>query len=153
MRRFIALMPACVVCLVGCSGSGFPETYPVTGVVTHDGVPVEGATVVLVHRTAEGRSASGSTDAAGKFEVTTYFSPTHQSVGALPGDYAITVNKKETYQTTEGLKPEEEMALFTKFGPPKDLLPKQYANPATSGLTVTVANGPTEPLTLELKGK
>jgi len=153
MRRFILLIPAFLLLLAGCSGDGFPKTYPVTGMVTHEGAPVEGATVVLVHSTPDGRSASGTTDAAGKFAVTTYFSPTHQSAGALPGDYAITVSKKEAYQTTEGLKPEEEMALFTKFGPPKDLLPKLYANPATSGLKVTVTIAPAEPLALELKGK
>ncbi len=153
MRLCLIFIPVLLLLLAGCFGDGFPETYPVTGVVTQGGKPVEGASVVLVHNSPEGRSASGVTDAEGKFTVTTYFSPAHQSVGALPGDYAITVSKKEVYQTTEGLKPEEEMALFTKSGPPKSLLPTVYANPATSGFKVTVENAPPEPLTLEVDGK
>ena len=152
MRMVFAYMPAFVLLVAGCSGEGFPETHAVTGVVMHQGNPVEGATVTLVPSDPKGRSASGVTDAEGKFAATSYFSPEHQPKGALPGDYAITVSKVEIRELPEGLTPEEAQAAFAELGPPKNLLPNAYRSPNTSGLKVTVGDAPPEPLTLELEG-
>lgn len=152
MRLFLALMPAILLLLAGCSGESFPETYAVTGVVMYQDRPVEGATVTLVPGDPKGRSASGITDAKGQFSVKTYFTPEHRPEGALPGDYAITVSKLEVREVPKGLSPPEAQAAFAKLGPPKNLLPKAYQSPKTSGLKVTVGDASPDPLELELKG-
>lgn len=136
---------------VGCSGSDVPTTYRVTGQVNLDGAPVEGATVSLIPAETTGRSASGVTDADGKFSVKTYIDPKNQPEGALPGDYSITVSKQETRAVAEGLDPEEAMAEFKKLGPPKHLLPKQYRAPNTSGFSIKVEDRAPDPLVLDLK--
>ncbi|GAA4438367.1 carboxypeptidase-like regulatory domain-containing protein [Bremerella cremea] len=150
------LAQAMVVCgigfatLLGCSrGSGL-ATYPVTGEVTMDGEVVEGATVTLVPSSEAGRSASGITDAEGKFSVMTYVSPGVQPEGAMPGDYSVTIRKLEVRKVEEGGTPQEAQAAFRKLGPPKDLLPKKYASPNTSDLKVTVNDGPTAAMSLKL---
>lgn len=152
MRLFLALIPTVLVVLVGCSGERFPETYAVTGVVTYQDQPVEGATVTLIPSDPKGRSASGITDAEGKFSVKTYITSEHQPEGALPGDYAITVSKMQRPEIPEGLSPQEEMAAFTKLGPPKSLLPKAYQSPNTSGMKLTVDDASPDPLNLDLEG-
>jgi len=150
IRRLMALLPVVLPLLAGCSGDDLPTTHAVTGVVLYKGTPVEGASVTLVPSDSEGRSAGGTTDAEGKFEVKTYISPKHQPKGAVPGDYTITVSKMEIRELPEGLKPEEVTAVFREMGPPKNLLPKQYRAPNTSNLKVTV-QPKLEPLTLNLE--
>lgn len=69
-RLILAFASLASVCLfgVGCTGSGkgVPTAYPVTGEVTYQGKPVEGADVNLSPstETPEARAASGKTDAA-----------------------------------------------------------------------------------------
>ncbi len=150
MSRFSIVLAASLSCL-GCSkGPQAPPTFPVTGVVTYKGKPVEGAAVSLVSNNPKVRSAAGTTDAEGKFEVTTYYSATEQPKGAMPGDYAITVSKTSVPVLPEGLKPEEQMAIVTKAGPPKDLLPAIYLNPLTTPFKVKVVDAPPEPLKIDL---
>lgn len=134
----------------GCSRESHPETYPVTGVITFEGKPVEGASVGLVAKDVQGRSAGATTDAEGKFSVSTYFSSTAQSVGAISGQYAITVTKKATAELDEEMDPQEQMAQFMKNGPPADLLPTLYQSPETTTLSVTVVDTAPEPLVLNL---
>ncbi|MBA3312549.1 MAG: carboxypeptidase regulatory-like domain-containing protein [Planctomycetaceae bacterium] len=137
----------------GCGGESYPETYPVTGIVTLDGKPVEGANVALVSGDPAVRSAGGMTDAQGNFSVTTYFDPQHQPEGAMPGDYAVTVSKLEELETSAAPSAEEMMAGQMKFTPLKSLLPKKYGDPKTSGFKVTVGEAPVEPLKLDLQGR
>ncbi|PQO35826.1 hypothetical protein C5Y96_09260 [Blastopirellula marina] len=119
----------------------------------YQGKPVEGATVTLIPRQADGRSASGTTDAEGAFKVTTYISPSLQVEGAMPGEYDIVVSKMEIRDLEEGLTPQEAQAAFHKLGPPKNLLPKKYRSPNTSELSVSIEDGSPDPLTLELEDK
>lgn len=149
MRIVIIIAAMAVSTLAGCSRESFPETYPVTGVVTYQGKPVDGATVNLVPMSANGRSAAGITDPEGKFSVTSYFSPEHSPSGALPGDYAVTISKLLVLEIPKGMTAWEEQAWSTK-NPAKFLLPKSYINPETSGFKATVGNGPPEPLKLDL---
>lgn len=151
--RFLALSPLMLVLITGCWSGGGPTTYPVKGLVHFNGEPVEGATVTLIPSQPEGRSASGTTDSAGAFEVTTYISPSLQAQGAMPGEYDIVVSKVEVRELAEDLTPQEAQAAFQKLGPPKNLLPKKYRSPNTSGLSVNVDNSSPDPLTLELEGK
>lgn len=105
-----------------------PGTVPVSGVLTLDGQPVEGATVMFVPAKGglyAGGAAAGKTDGKGKYTLTT-FKP---GDGAVPGTYTVVITLNVTDER----------------GEVKSLLPKRYADPRTSGLTVEVAKqGPNE---------
>jgi hypothetical protein len=150
VRSFLLLAIAVCLPLFGCGGESLPTTYLVTGVVTHQGKPVQEAAVTLVPTNEKGRSASGLTDADGKFSVKTYIDPANSPDGALPGDYIVTVSKFTQPKIPDGLTPWEEQAWFTK-NPAKSLLPKLYLSPSTSPVKMTVEKADPEPLTIELK--
>ncbi len=141
MSRFIGCS-ILVLVFVGCGETGDadrPATAPVTGSVTYNGQPVEGATVTFMAGSSEGRGAVGTTDASGKFQLTTF----EAGDGAIPGSYKVKIAK------TVGGGPqtaEEAMALMESgAGPPtdeqKDELPVKYKDENTSGLTADVKDG------------
>ena len=80
--------------LTGCGGSG-PEIGHVTGTVTLDGRPVEGA-MLFFEPTTGGRSSTALTDASGKYELK-YIG---DRMGALIGDHQVRITKsrKTTYE-------------------------------------------------------
>ncbi|NQT18001.1 MAG: sulfatase-like hydrolase/transferase [Planctomycetes bacterium] len=101
-----------------------PKTTPVTGVLMLDGFPVAGATVTFSPMPAgasRGHAAYGVTDAVGRFKLAT-FVPVD---GAAPGRYMVAV----------ALEARDERGEVTS------LVPKRYADPRTSELTVQVAAG------------
>lgn len=63
----VAILIAFVVGLAGCSRGDRPELGEVTGTVTLDGKPLEGALVAFYPE--EGRTVGGTTDAEGFYEV------------------------------------------------------------------------------------
>jgi hypothetical protein len=71
-----------VLACAGCGGG----PVPVSGVVTLDGQPLPQATVTFLPL-GQGRTASGFTDAEGRFHLSTL----EQRDGALPGEYKVTV--------------------------------------------------------------
>lgn len=147
---FVGLVTAAValVMATGCSrGDGRPKTYPVTGTVTLNGSPVEGATVVFVPKSpaqpgAQGpQAATATTDASGKYVLGTFA----RGDGAIPGEYLVRVFKYPAPPPPTGgsgssedeyVPPEESGA--PPAPPPKNLLPEKYANENTSGLSFTV---------------
>jgi hypothetical protein len=140
--------------MIGCGGEKVPATYAVTGNVTFEGKPLEGADVVLVPTNPTdpaAKSAGAVTDSQGNFSVKTYWAADRQLDGALPGDYGIAVTKLEKRDVPPDKKPEEVMALHMQLGPPKSLLPAKYGAPTTSGFKVTVGKASPEPLKLELQ--
>lgn len=136
--------------LNGCSkGPSRPKTYPVSGTVTLNGQPVDGATVVFVPKAPSTggttnpqgpQAASGETDAQGRYSLGTFA----KGDGAIPGEYLVKVFKYPKPTTPAGTssggeeeyQPPEENAL----PPPaaKNMLPEKYANEQTSGLSFTV---------------
>ena len=137
---------------LGCpqQGAKGPATYAVTGTVTQGGQPVEGATVTFVPA-GSGKSASGITDASGKYTLST----SKAGDGAVPGEYGVKIVKYEGQpqqaagsgsegETDEsgypasydGAAPEGE-----DEGAPANLLPEKYADPSTSDLKATVQEG------------
>lgn len=133
VRRLTALLM--LVSLVGCSGSNDPKLAPVTGRLTFNGEPVANA-VVTFRGVNAARYSSGTTDSDGKFSLSTY----EPGDGALIGENVVTVAISDDIDP--GLSREEYAKQQAKQRNPKaGILPEQYADPKTSGLLVTVANG------------
>jgi hypothetical protein len=124
----------------GCgAGKSYPATYPVRGVVTLDGAPVEGADVELIPSGA-GQGSQGVTGPDGAFTVETPFdSGKVYQPGALPGVYRVTVRKLDL-EGARGLA-----------AAPLNLLPKKYADAATSGFSLAVTPAGDNTMDLPLK--
>jgi hypothetical protein len=140
--RFAAwAVVAGTVFLVGCSGGtgdpNRPDTAPVTGVVTLDGKPVEGASVSF--QAQEGQhSAFGQTNAEGRYQLTTFVS----GDGAVPGKYVVTIRKTESVGGNAVPQDDPNYGKQPLIPPTiKFIVPEKYSNPKTSGLTATVSEG------------
>jgi predicted small lipoprotein YifL len=129
-----------VVLLIAGCGTGGPTIAPVSGVVTLDGKPVEGAAVGFI-AVGDGPVANGSTDAQGRYTLTCM----NQS-GAVVGDYKVVVSK----MIDHGIRPDSTVApggsKIQWFTPPR------YAKIETTGLTATVKSG-TNDIPLELTSR
>ena len=141
----------------GCNSRRTP--VPVSGTVTLDGKPVEGATVTfhLLGDDKEGRPATGQTDTTGTFHL-----KTGNDDGARPGEYKVVITKNvladpnlkmpDFPDTAEG-RNQREHFLWKHFGddksPYKNVLPDKYGDLKATPLTCKVpGNGPVHfPLT------
>jgi hypothetical protein len=132
IRVLIGPAAAAVVlaALAGCGGG--PETGTVAGKVTLDGTAVAGGTVSFL------TSSSG-------VPVTVPINPdgTYQAEGVPAGEAVVTVAGPGGSAAGEVIK---KGASNKKKGPPPEpegLVPKRYADPATSGLGTTVTEAGT----------
>lgn len=150
MRSYIILLTVMSM-TIGCGGDKLPKTYAVTGVVTLDDKPLEGADIVLVPSSPTLKSAGGISDAQGRFSLKTYFDPKNHVSGAMTGDYGVAITKLEKREVSGSLKPEEAMAQTMKMGPAKSAIPKKYNAPSTSGFKLSIGTTPPPPLKLDLK--
>lgn len=136
VRRYFAAL----LLIVLASGCG--ESYslrPVSGTVTYNGKPVEGASLVFMPDTSGQPFGTGVTDAAGKYTISTNGKP-----GAVAGNHKITIVKLR--QTAGGdssgdaAPSPEDMKAQQMKGPPqsKHELPEKYSFPQGSGLTANV---------------
>jgi hypothetical protein len=92
MFSLFACVSLCV--FAGCNKVPSVATLPVTGSVTRQGQPVEGATVSFMPEDAEtGRTAIGVTDAQGRFVAETPLGGQNHAKGAAAGNYIVTVSK------------------------------------------------------------
>ena len=152
MKHFFAFIVLLTTagCL-GCQGGGLSGLVPCSGIVTLDGNPVEGATVLLVPGgSGDQRNAIGITDSAGKFRMTTL----KENDGAFPGTYAVTVTKYE--QSGEIIVLPEidpETGERITFSPSVNRLPAVYENQMKSPLEITVPKGGIKTAALELKSQ
>jgi hypothetical protein len=148
-QRLIVLVASAVLVASGCSGSDLPETVPVTGNVLYKGEPVANAQVGFVPKDQDSgvRPARGQTDDAGQFKLRTYFGPDHDVAGATPGEYVVTVEKRDV-----PADPAEMTKMFSKNPSmvPKNLLPGKYATAKSSSLSATVEKGGDNSFELEL---
>lgn len=112
--------------LAGCGGSSdLPDLVPVSGTVTLDGKPLEGASVFFeLQDDVEGKKSSfGQTDSSGKYELTF-----GGGTGARPGKHLVKISKQESAGgDAEGSGASEV----------KQLVPEKYNN--KSELTVEVS--------------
>lgn len=148
---------------VGCSGGedewtrNLPETVNASGFLLMDGKPLEGATLVLIPSDGGKHAANAVSDSSGAFEFKAF--PSKE--GAVPGKYKVTVSK--TIEVQGGTSPRAELpesvaeegaahaAEETAGVDWVNALPKQYANPNTSGLTAEIPPDGTDDLKFELK--
>ncbi|MGB9689601.1 carboxypeptidase-like regulatory domain-containing protein [Thermogutta sp.] len=161
-RRFILVAFLCslfgLTVSEGCGSrnrGNIPQTAPVSGTVTLDGQPVDGATVVFVPTGTPAYGAYAVTDAKGHFTLKS----SETVSGAVPGKYLVQVTKLVTDSTKKQFVVAEDVehaALASGGSGPstevtatRNVLPEKYANPKTSGIEVTV---PSEGLqNLEIK--
>jgi len=69
------------------------RTVPVSGSVTLDGVPLDGAMISFATADSRARPAFGNTDKAGRFRLWTPIRRLPVAKGALPGTYQVTIQK------------------------------------------------------------
>lgn len=156
-----------VVCTVGllapsgCSQS-LPKlpTVPASGTVTYNGNPLEGAQVAFISNDKEtGKPANGVTDSQGQFQLRTFLGGANQASGAMPGDYTVTVQKREESAPLDptGENPAPAPAPVDPTKDPskmipeaKLLVPARYADPTKSKLTATVKPTGDNKFTFEL---
>jgi hypothetical protein len=119
--------------VAGC-GPARPATTRVSGLVTFKGAPVAEADVNFIP--ADGRPASGRTDAEGRFSLSTFV----PGDGVLPGEHVVTVSK----QVASKSNPDD---IYQNY---VDLLPPQYGSLRTSPLRATVEAGGSHDLTFDL---
>jgi len=142
-----------VFSISGCGNSDGRYTR-VEGTITYNGEAVEGATVTFVPTAPDGESASGLTDSSGNYTLTSAYAEAGGR-GALPGDYQVTVSKREatvsnpdqeafdrgeiTYEEFEQRSSRRDS--YAASARPRELLPEKYGQPHTSELKATVTTG------------
>ncbi|MDX1969272.1 MAG: hypothetical protein SFV23_18995 [Planctomycetaceae bacterium] len=136
--------------LLGCGGDGRPRLIPVSGTVTLDGNPLEGAIVgfqpIADAKEKFQRPPGGITDAAGKFVLGTY----DKTDGAPVGKYKVVIQKREiTSKLPDDFN--SEMASQTNINY-KWVTPKSLSDPATTNLTAEITTSGLEPSTFALTG-
>lgn len=140
--RHLKAIGAIVLLAAGCQDSHLPKTAPVSGVVTFRGKPLANAEVVFFPE-GDARSASGRTDANGRYELMTF----SIDDGAIPGKYRITVVARGPARP---VAPGEGSGMPGEMSPGELITPAKYAAPETSELTHEVVSGRNEVnLTLE----
>jgi hypothetical protein len=145
--------------LGGCRDSGLPEVVPVTGSVSFQGKPLEGATVTFLAKegkVAAGQLAFGTTDAEGRFRLRSQAGPTKALNGAVAGEHRVTISKlvppqgmtEEVYQ--QKIEAEKAAGESGVYGAPREvvpprveLLPAQYSDGQQTTLTASVKEGET----------
>lgn len=138
---------------VGCGGGvGGPPTVPAEGIVTLDGTPVEGATIVFIDANGSSNSGNGATDAEGKFSL----SFVEGKGGIVPGTYMATVQKNVEIELKPGDLAGEEGEHAAEGGGTQagveNVLPLKYMSPKPD-FTFTVPEGGVTDLKLELTSK
>jgi hypothetical protein len=134
----------------GCGdGRDLPETLPVTGTVVYKGEPLADAEIGFVPSAPDSGAhpARGRTDAAGKFTLKTYFGPTDDVAGATPGEYKVTVQKRDVPADPA------ELAKHFQLNPqmvPASLVPTKYESVDTTPLSATVAEDAANDFPLEM---
>lgn len=146
IRALVLSLVLAMPFLVGCGGGADrPDLYKVTGTVTLKGAPVEGATVTFASTSAT-RSASGETDASGKFSLQTF----DTNDGAIAGEHVVTIVKVASAGQGEAMTEANAKEMMAKnMGMVKDgkaaeikpelVLPAKYADAKTSGEKRTVS--------------
>ena len=115
----------------GCTEGKTPPTVKVTGTVTYNGEPVEGASVAFFPET--GRGASGLTDSQGRFTLSTFGT----NDGAVLGMHKVAI----TSGGGDEPPPMPGMPGYEESQQGKAPFPAKYGDPKTSGFSAKVEQG------------
>lgn len=146
----IACLLVGLVCFAGCgSDDGHRK---VTGKVTMNGEPVDGAALMFYAQDSTGEGGGGKTDASGNYSIT---APSAVKGGLFPGEYKVTIAKysevvdedQQAFESGEITYDElqERKAAKGPYGKAEVgelLTPAQYSNTNATPLTVTVTDDP-----------
>lgn len=150
----VATLVLATFCMTGCRKD--PGYRKVTGTVTMDGQPLEGAMVMFYSQASDGEGGGGKTDAQGKYEATSSRA-SEGGTGLLPGEYKVTVIKNEevidedqqafdkgeiTYDELQERRGKKGTYAKSKGG--KMLTPQKFASMTNTPLSVTVTTDPTQ---------
>lgn len=133
-----SLAAAAIATAMGGCNFG-PPMAPVSGTVAMDGQPLRFGTVMFQH-TEGGQPARAQIQPDGSFVLST-FGPED---GARVGEHRVRVACFEAQDPANADKPRGDSLGAS-------LIPKKYANPATSGIKVTVVDGDNPPVAIELE--
>lgn len=138
--------------IIGCGNSNRgPRTVPASGILTLDGVPVEGAAVAFVQQDQGKHFAQGYTDAEGKFSLNAF----EYKTGAVPGEYMVSIQKTvvEVAKAQPGSEESEHEGEGEGAGETvRNVLPPRYTTP-TKDFMFTVPEDGTDSLKIELTTK
>ena len=128
-----AIVAIAMLAFCGCGDSGSQRVpvFKTAGKITFNNRPVDGAFLVLHPKAAAAADVPRPTahvQPDGSFEPTTFDS----ADGAPAGEYVVTVEWRKLINDRG------------EWVPGPNLLPAKYSNPATSGVTVMVAEGKNE---------
>jgi len=129
--------------LVGCGSSG-PDTHPVTGKVTIDGVAAKGCTIDFHPLETGNQMASGVIADDGSYTLLTGVSGTP---GAMVGKYKVVVKavSEDTGTGEEGSEPaymaSGEDPTEAPASQESDVVPKEYTDVSTTPLEKEVTSG------------
>lgn len=122
VRSFVILVAVTAFSVGGCSKPDpkLPKLVPVSGIVTLDGKPLEGASVTFRPvGSTPGSGAFGACGPDGRYELK---SARTQEVGTAVGEYRVTINKLSDDAPVSGDRPAatDETTI--------DLLPARYSS-------------------------
>lgn len=128
----------CALLFAGANGCGGSGPVPVKGIVRLNGEPLAHASVTFIAQDEGGRDATGTTDAKGVFQLST-FKP---GDGALRGNYKVVI---QAATVVEGSAATQEEAMRAKSKPladPKSRVAPRFSQPDQTILVQVVpANG------------
>lgn len=161
LRRILTVtaLLATLLAPVGC-GKGGGSFATVSGVVTHNGTPVEGAKIIFQSTTeVDGKQAAAFaavTDSSGKYLIASV----GKDPGIPPAMYKVAISKIEGKELNPGGGIDAgQMDAMTSDGGgsakggPVNRLPAIYANVASSKLSATLEPGKNQNVNFDLKGK
>jgi hypothetical protein len=141
-HRDRGLVAICVfaawLAIAGCAKPGRAATAKAAGMLSAGGAPLAGVNVTFTP--AAGRSASGTTDSEGKFELSTFA----RGDGAVPGKHRVTLSLQVSDVPMPGTP---EAAAYKPLPSP---FAKKYAGLGTTDLEVEIPAGGNTAIALEV---
>ncbi len=146
MRTASTILVLAIFMIVGCGGETANPLASASGVVTLDGKPIEGVSILLIPKegTSSGRISYGLTDAEGRFELRV--SPDQS--GAIIGSHWVQLEKltqQDGSPIPPGSSPEEVAAM--------NQLPQAYSDAGSTPISAEIPESGTSNLAFDLSSK